>query len=131
MARNWAAVGVVYPTAVAGVLVIAPFISVSTPQPLGSAFATVSAPPDISVTSVTGDLVDTDSSLVDREVFQVTTTDENPRGAIYFVVRDAADIVLHAFSNALPTGAGEFDYNLNLADLPAEDIASVAVTVVP
>lgn len=105
-------------------------LSVSPPQTLGSGSADVEAPPGVSVTSVTWTLA-ADPAKVDRMVVTVSTTDANLGGTIYFIVKDAGRNVLQSFSNALPSGAGTWTYNLNLSDLSASEIASIAVTVVP
>jgi hypothetical protein len=107
-------------------------LSVSLPQRLGSGSADVEAPPGVSVTSVRWTFVTNDPSKVDRMVVTVSTTDANLGGAIYFVVKDMAGNPLQTFSRTLSSGAGTFAYDLNLSpDLPASDIGSVAVTVIP
>jgi hypothetical protein len=115
---------------------LAASISVSAPQKLGSNSATVSAPPGVSVTSVTWTLA-SNPAYVDKIHVTFSFT-QAYTGKVYVVVKDLTGSVLTTGNNpwsydtlSVPAGT-TLTSNIDFSpDLPAASVGYVGVTVLP
>jgi hypothetical protein len=116
----------------------ASFLFVSPPGGLGSGSVQVQAPPGISVEEVKWELSTTDPGYVDNAVITIVLPGTEPFSLyhLYIVVKDAQGNVLQTkdnpYSAYLSGGNVKASYRLRFSpDLPAENIALIAVTVIP